>query len=48
MCTGLGRLVMGSVAEQIVRKASCPVLIVKKPVPETVRDAQELLEPAII
>jgi nucleotide-binding universal stress UspA family protein len=27
--TGLSRLLMGSVAEQIVRKASCPVLTVK-------------------
>jgi nucleotide-binding universal stress UspA family protein len=27
--TGLGRLLMGSVAEQIVRRASCPVLTVK-------------------
>ncbi len=29
--TGLGRLLMGSVAEQVVRKASCPVLTVKTP-----------------
>jgi nucleotide-binding universal stress UspA family protein len=29
--TGLGRLLMGSVAEQIVRKAACPVLTVKTP-----------------
>jgi nucleotide-binding universal stress UspA family protein len=27
--TGLGRLLMGSVAEQVLRKASCPVLTVK-------------------
>ena len=27
--TGLGRLLMGSVAEQVVRKATCPVLTVK-------------------
>ena len=27
--TGLTRLLMGSVAEQVVRKAKCPVLIVK-------------------
>ncbi len=27
--SGLGRLLMGSVAEQVVRKASCPVLTVK-------------------
>jgi nucleotide-binding universal stress UspA family protein len=29
--TGVGRLLMGSVAEQIVRKAPCPVLTVKMP-----------------
>jgi nucleotide-binding universal stress UspA family protein len=29
--TGLGRLLMGSVAEQVVRKAPCPVLTVKAP-----------------
>jgi len=29
--TGLGRLLMGSVAEAVLRKATCPVLIVKKP-----------------
>jgi nucleotide-binding universal stress UspA family protein len=29
--TGLGRLLMGSVAEQVVRKAPCPVLTVKVP-----------------
>jgi universal stress protein A len=30
--TGLRRLLMGSVAEQVVRKASCPVLTVRTPV----------------
>jgi nucleotide-binding universal stress UspA family protein len=29
--TGLGRLLMGSVAEQVVRRASCPVLTAKTP-----------------
>jgi len=29
--TGLGRVLMGSVAEQVVRKAPCPVLAVKGP-----------------
>jgi nucleotide-binding universal stress UspA family protein len=29
--TGLGRLLMGSVAEQVVRGAACPVLTVKVP-----------------
>jgi nucleotide-binding universal stress UspA family protein len=34
--TGLARLLMGSVAEQVVRRAACPVLTVKTPFPETV------------
>jgi nucleotide-binding universal stress UspA family protein len=34
--TGLGRLLMGSVAELVVRRASCPVLTVKNPVAEKV------------
>jgi nucleotide-binding universal stress UspA family protein len=29
--TGLARLVMGSVAEEVTRRAPCPVLIVKQP-----------------
>jgi nucleotide-binding universal stress UspA family protein len=29
--TGLGRLLMGSVAEHVVRKATCPVLTVRSP-----------------
>lgn len=29
--TGLARLVMGSVAEAVVRRASCPVLTIKQP-----------------
>jgi nucleotide-binding universal stress UspA family protein len=33
--TGLGRLLMGSVAELVVRRASSPVLTVKRPIPET-------------
>jgi universal stress protein A len=32
--TGLAHLLMGSVAEQVVRKATCPVLVVKTPFPE--------------
>ena len=32
--TGLSRTLMGSVAEQVVRRASCPVLTVKTPFPE--------------
>jgi nucleotide-binding universal stress UspA family protein len=32
--TGLGRLLMSSVAEKVVRKAPCPVVTVKSPLPE--------------
>jgi nucleotide-binding universal stress UspA family protein len=31
---GVGRLLMGSVAEEVVRKAPCPVLTVKVPLPQ--------------
>jgi nucleotide-binding universal stress UspA family protein len=31
--TGLGRLLMGSVAEEVVRNSACPVLTVKLPLP---------------
>jgi universal stress protein A len=34
--TGLSHLLMGSVAEKVVRKASCPVLVVKTPLPAIV------------
>ena len=34
--TGLMRLLMGSVAEEVVRKAKCPVLTVKTATPPTV------------
>ena len=33
--SGLGRLLMGSVAEKVMRRAECLVLTVKRPVPET-------------
>jgi nucleotide-binding universal stress UspA family protein len=33
--TGVSRLLMGSVAEAVLRKAPCPVLTVKMPLPET-------------
>jgi nucleotide-binding universal stress UspA family protein len=36
--TGLGRLLMGSTAETVVRKASCPVLTVKAPFPASAAD----------
>lgn len=34
--TGLTRVLMGSVAEEVVRKAQCPVLVVKTAVPAKV------------
>jgi nucleotide-binding universal stress UspA family protein len=33
--SGLARVLMGSVAEDVLRKASCPVLTVKIPFPQT-------------
>lgn len=44
--TGLGRLLMGSVAEQIVRKATCPVLTVKTPLPTVARSETAAKETA--
>ncbi|MCI0461375.1 MAG: universal stress protein [Gemmataceae bacterium] len=38
--SGLGRLLVGSVAEQVMRKAPCPVLTVRAPLPQAV--AEEL------
>jgi nucleotide-binding universal stress UspA family protein len=32
--TGLGRLLLGSVAEEVLRRAPCPVLLLKKPFPD--------------
>jgi len=40
--TGLGRLLMGSVAEQVVRKAACPVLTVKCPPREAPADRESV------
>jgi nucleotide-binding universal stress UspA family protein len=34
--TGITRLLLGSVAEAIVRKAHCPVLVYKQPVKQAV------------
>jgi len=35
--SGIGRVLMGSVAEEIVRRAHCPALTVKTPFPEAIR-----------
>ncbi len=44
--TGLRRLIMGSVAEEVVRHASCPVLTVTSPFPPAVPLA-EVAEPVL-
>jgi nucleotide-binding universal stress UspA family protein len=38
---GLARFLMGSVAEQVVRQATCPVLTVKMPLPSLVSALRE-------
>lgn len=38
--TGLSRLLMGSVAEAVVRRAACPVLTLKRPVAEAESEAE--------
>jgi nucleotide-binding universal stress UspA family protein len=45
--TGILRLLMGSVAEQVLRKATCPVLTVRTPFPETVPEAQPATAAAV-
>jgi len=49
--TGLGRLLMGSVAEGVMRKAPCPVLTVKMPIAEAAASTEEMTgkvpEPAL-
>ncbi|MCI0461374.1 MAG: universal stress protein [Gemmataceae bacterium] len=45
--TGLGRLLMGSVAEVVMRKAPCPVLTVKMPMPH-MAEAETPAEPAAV
>jgi nucleotide-binding universal stress UspA family protein len=46
---GLARLLMGSVAENVVRKASCPVVTVKSPLAPAIAglEAEEQLAPVI-
>jgi len=45
--TGLYRLLMGSVAEQVLRKGTCPVLTVKTPIPaNTPEPSRPSREPA--
>jgi nucleotide-binding universal stress UspA family protein len=46
---GLSRLVLGSVAEAVLRRAPCPVLLVKGPIPlETTGAAEAAREPAAV
>jgi nucleotide-binding universal stress UspA family protein len=46
--TGLGRLLMGSVAEAVLRKAPCPVLTVKTPLAEARPPSGTRQEPATV
>jgi len=47
--TGLDRLLLGSVAEQVVRQASCPVMTVKTPIPAAAASpVQAVAEPAFV
>jgi hypothetical protein len=46
--TGLGRLLLGSVAEKVLRKAPCPVLTVKAPPAEAAPVAERAGEPAAV
>jgi nucleotide-binding universal stress UspA family protein len=41
--TGLERLLLGSVAEQVLRSASCPVLTLKSPAPRAVPAGQPFI-----
>jgi nucleotide-binding universal stress UspA family protein len=45
--TGIARLLMGSVAEQILRKANCPVVTVKYPLPHSECVEEKEGEPAL-
>jgi nucleotide-binding universal stress UspA family protein len=42
--TGVGRLLLGSVAEAVLRKAPCPVLTVKTPLPKTEPEPEDETE----
>jgi nucleotide-binding universal stress UspA family protein len=44
--TGLGRLLLGSVAEQVLRRAPCPVVTVKTPLPGTSSSGESTPESA--
>jgi nucleotide-binding universal stress UspA family protein len=44
--TGFRRVLMGSVAEHVMRTAPCPVLVVKGPVPQANRSASTPADPA--
>ena len=46
--TGLGRLLLGSVAEQVMRQAACPVLTIKTPFPEAVLEPRALAKEPVL
>jgi nucleotide-binding universal stress UspA family protein len=46
--TGLRRLLMGSVAEKVIRRATCPVLAVKMPVRQAVSETHGREEEQVV
>ncbi len=42
--TGLSRLLVGSVAEEVLRRATCPVLTLRSPFPETIPATSQTIE----
>jgi nucleotide-binding universal stress UspA family protein len=46
--TGLSRMLMGSVAEKVLRRANCPVLTVRAPFPQRVSTDELVAEPAVV
>ena len=45
--TGLGRLLLGSVAEVVVRRAPCPVLTIKRPIVVPEAKLKAVMEPTM-
>lgn len=45
--TGIGRILLGSVAEGVLRRARCPVLTIKTPLPEALATTDTGAEPMV-
>jgi hypothetical protein len=44
--TGVAHLLMGSVAEHLIRKAPCPVLVARTPLPVSQDTRQNIVKPS--